>query len=613
MRAGGLTLQFHYRWIWQRKHQGRSTIEPFELGDEVQATQGELQIPFPSIPFAGRSQRVKEAIEHLATGGGVEARGAIFTKPEVVEFILDLSNCVATRDLTRLKFLEPSFGGGDFLLPLIKRMFVSWREEKGRNPTRKELETSITAFELHKPTFEHTRRVIISLLAQEGLTDTDAEMLASHWLHHDDFLLAPIEDSFDFVLGNPPYVRQELIPPTLLREYRLRFKTLYDRADIYIPFIERSLSLLGPSGTLGFICADRWMKNKYGGPLRKMISDSFHFKIYIDMVNTQAFQTEVVAYPAITIISNDPPSTTKIARNPTVSKEGFAKLLMQLDSDDCKSSDHVYTAQDVAISSQPWLLGGATQIGIIRKLEAEFPVLEDSGCKVGIGVATGADRAFIADFDKLDVEYDRKLRLVRTKDISGGEVNWLGKGVINPFSDSGGLVDLESHPKLKKYLEDRKDIISSRHCAQKNPRSWYRTIDRITPSLLATPKLLIPDIKGQSHIVYDSGLFYPHHNLYYIVSSHWDLRCLQAILMSSLSRAFISIYSTKMRGGFMRFQAQYLRRIRVPAWDQVSGVMRAELCEAAANRDIDACNEAVCKLYDLDIDELISLHESTII
>jgi hypothetical protein len=83
--------------------------------------------------------------------------------------------------------------------------------------------------------------------------------------------------------------------------------------------------------------------------------------------------------------------------------------------------------------------------------------------------------------------------------------------------------------------------------------------------------------------------------------------------MSSLSRAFISIYSTKMRGGFMRFQAQYLRRIRVPAWDQVSGVMRAELCEAAANRDIDACNEAVCKLYDLDIDELISLHESTII
>jgi hypothetical protein len=145
-----------------------------------------------------------------------------------------------------------------------------------------------------------------------------------------------------------------------------------------------------------------------------------------------------------------------------------------------------------------------------------------------------------------------------------------------------------------------------------NPKNWYKTIDRINPSLLTKPKLLIPDIKGESHIVYESGLYYPHHNLYYVTSAQWDLRCLQAILMSSLTRAFISIYSTKMRGGFMRFQAQYLRRIRVPAWSDISEAMKSELSEAAVNRDVDACNEAVCKLYELNIDELIALHESTI-
>ena len=62
----------------------------------------------------------------------------------------------------------------------------------------------------------------------------------------------------------------------------------------------------------------------------------------------------------------------------------------------------------------------------------------------------------------------------------------------------------------------------------------------------------------------------------------------------------------------MRFQAQYLRRIRIPIWDEIPETTRAELCEAAATRDIDACNEAVCKVYDLDIDDLIALHESTI-
>ena len=64
------------------------------------------------------------------------------------------------------------------------------------------------------------------------------------------------------------------------------------------------------------------------------------------------------------------------------------------------------------------------------------------GCKVGIGVATGADKAFIGDFDTLDVEPDRKLPLVTTKDIMSGEVQWRGQGVINPFAEGGGLVDL---------------------------------------------------------------------------------------------------------------------------------------------------------------------------
>jgi hypothetical protein len=65
----------------------------------MQARQGELKLSFPSMPPASRSSKVREAINHLASGGGIEARGAIFTKPEVVNFILDLSGYKATSDL----------------------------------------------------------------------------------------------------------------------------------------------------------------------------------------------------------------------------------------------------------------------------------------------------------------------------------------------------------------------------------------------------------------------------------------------------------------------------------------------------------------------------------
>ena len=53
------------------------------------------------------------------------------------------------------------------------------------------------------------------------------------------------------------------------------------------------------------------------------------------------------------------------------------------------------------------------------------------GCRVGIGVATGADKHFIGPFESLAVEPDRKLPLVTTKDIRSGEVKWGGLAVIN--------------------------------------------------------------------------------------------------------------------------------------------------------------------------------------
>jgi hypothetical protein len=236
-----------------------------------------------------------------------------------------------------------------------------------------------------------------------------------------------------------------------------------------------------------------------------------------------------------------------------------------------------------------------------------FPLLEAVGCRVGIGVATGADKAFIGNFDSLDVEPDRKLPLVTTKDILSGAVKWRGQGVINPFAESDGLVDLEAYPRLRRYLEARREVIAQRHCARKTPANWYRTIDRITPALAAKPKLLIPDIKGEAHIVFEDGELYPHHNLYYVTSDDWDLRALQAVLLSAVTRLFVATYSIKMRGGFLRFQAQYLRRIRIPRWADVPEILRRELAEAAIERNVQACNRAVFKLYCLSDEEQSAL------
>ena len=74
--------------------------------------------------------------------------------------------------------------------------------------------------------------------------------------------------------------------------------------------------------------------------------------------------------------------------------------------------------------------------------------------------------------------------------------------------------------------------------------------------------VLIPDIKANNRtIALKKGRFYPHHNLYFVTSDYWDLRMLQVILRSDIARFFVFMYGVKMRLGYYRFQAQYLKRI----------------------------------------------------
>ncbi|HEX9565832.1 MAG TPA: Eco57I restriction-modification methylase domain-containing protein [Gemmatimonadaceae bacterium] len=553
---------------------------------------------------AASSPRVTAALETLAVSGA-EDRGAVFTRREVVDFILDLVGYTDERPLHRCRLLEPSVGVGDFLLPAIERLLGEFASSEA--PDFESLLASVRAVEIHRESLDGMRVQLDRILTTAGFSDTQRHLLIDSWLLEGDYLLATLPTSFDFVVGNPPYVRQEMIPEALLAEYRRLYTTLYDRADLYIPFLERSLRALAPEGVLGVICSDRWMKNRYGGPLRSLVADGFHLRAYVDMVDTPAFHTDVIAYPAIAVIARARGDVTRIARRPELNRARLTALARNLLASDATPLPEVSTLAGVASGASPWVLDSSDSVSLLRRLEGAFPTLLEAGCKVGIGVATGADHVYIAPFDQLDVEVDRKVPLVMTRDIADGVVKWRGLGVLNPFLDDGSLAPFSEYPRFAAYLEKHGADIRARYVSKSNPAAWYRTIDRITPSLTTKAKLLIPDIKGEPHVVFEGGKLYPHHNLYYVVSEDWDLLALRAVLCSRIARLFITSYSTRMRGGYLRFQAQYLRRIRLPLWSRVTDIQRDTLIAAGTSGDERACDEAAYSLYDLTSAERLAI------
>lgn len=525
--------------------------------------------------------------------------GQVFTRRWVVETLLDLVGYQTDLDLGGKVLVEPSVGSGAFLVPAVERLAVSALKH-GR--ALDSLGKAIRGFDLLPESVKHCQVRIVEVLKSHGMESESARTLAEGWVTTADFLLTDEVPSADFVVGNPPYIRLEDIPEEVAATYRSRWRTMRGRADIYVGFYERGLGMLALGGKLGYICADRWMRNQYGTALREFVAENFSVENVWVMHDVDAFEVQVSAYPAITILGRAPQRNVVAADTTVGFNEVSAGHLTRwaLSGSGIEKSGDGFAAYRMASwfeGGDMWPAGSPALIALMEHLNENFAPLSDT-VKVGIGVATGADKTYIVR--TAPVELDRLLPLSMVGDLRpSGEFTWGGYHLVNPWTEDGNLVDLSAYPQLKQYLESDKKLLE-RHTAKKNPRQWYRTIDKVSATLTPKPKLLIQDMRSSINPVLEPGGFYPHHNLYYMTSDVWDLEVLGAILLSRIGQAFIEAYGVRMRGGTLRFQAQYLKKIRLPRPEDITEDSAESLRIAFRRRDVAAATLASSNAYGID-------------
>lgn len=518
-----------------------------------------------------------------------EPVGAVFTRPEIVDLILDLAGYTPGGGrLAQRRVLEPSCGDGAFTSAIVARLLASERhhapEIEWGDPT---LDDALRAAEISASSLQAARALVVERLTAAGCPDGRAEQLASRWLVHTDFLLADWPERFHLVVGNPPYVRIEDLPRPVLQRYRSLYETTTDRADIYVAFFEKGLKLLAEDGSLAFICANRWTKNTYGKALRRLVARHGRVRHYLNLEHTQPFVSDVSAYPAIFVIDRAIGGVTRAATLADLTPETLSAVRREaLRTGPARAP--VSEFESWYADGGPWTTTCQVERGALARLD-RLPTLEESapGTRVGIGVATGADRVFVLKDQNPGIEESRQIPLLMASDIGVRELDWSGRYLVNPFSDAndGGLVELGAHPGLRAYLEEHAERLRGRHVARARPQSWFRTIDRVWPDLQHRPKLVIPDIQAGGVVGYDEGRFYPHHNVYWIISDAWDLQALKTLLRSSLVLQQVRAYSVQMRGGSLRYQAQTLRRVRVPALSSLSADLLVRLAAMGASED----------------------------
>lgn len=531
-----------------------------------------------------------------------EYHGEVLTRRWVVDFILDQAGYTPDCDLGALHFVEPAAGTGAFVLPALERLSASLREcEK----SLKDAYEAFRAFEIQARNVETLQPLMVKVLVDDGWAKKEATAFVKESLINADYLLTPhFPNTVDVIVGNPPYIRLEAIGERA-DAYRRVSPAMGGRADIYIAFYDLGLDTLTDDGRLVFICADRWMRNDYGRKLRRKVIDGFSMDLVLTMHDADAFEEEVSAYPAITVMTRGRQGRAILATaDEHFNADGAMKLSKWAQRPSKPLVGNGVKADTVPAwfpTDQSWPEGLPARLAWLEHLNETLPLAEETGIRFGIGVATGNDKAYVVKGDLVpDIEPERLLPLLVADDIRTGELLPTHSFLVNPW-DPNGLVNLKDWPRFAAYLEGFPEL-KDRHTAKASPTKWHKTIDRVNFDLLYRPKLVFQDMKGKATPVFHEGGLYPHHNLYWAVAEDdsWDIQVFGGLMLSEVVEAQVAAYCVKMRGGTLRFQTQYLRRVRVPHPKDIHPETAEALKKAFQERDREAATRAALDAYGMD-------------
>ena len=187
---------------------------------------------------------------------------------------------------------------------------------------------------------------------------------------------------FDVVIGNPPYIRVQNLEYTEIDYYKTKYDSFYQKADIYLLFIEKAIQLLSENNELSFINPTLFMSSAYGKGLRKYLVN-YKIRKIIDFGPLPIF-AEAITYTGLFFIENSKPNKIeykKLANLDNISRELEQESYLPVKQENLKAGN--------------WVLKSDSYNMLIKKL-GEYPKL-GSMATINSGCFTGYDDAFFVD------------------------------------------------------------------------------------------------------------------------------------------------------------------------------------------------------------------------
>jgi hypothetical protein len=437
-------------------------------------------------------------------------RCGVYTRPEVVRRILDGVGWREDVYLARSTLLEPAAGDGAFVVEAARRLVISSLRH-GIPLTAQALVNRIRAFELHRPEALRARSRIVDTLRELGVHHLTANACAESWLTNTDFLLADLAPGFfTHAVGNPPYVRWSKIPTKLKAVYTSTLPREMIRGDLFLPFLNRALDLLGTNGRCGFVCSDRWRFMAFAESFRSKWLPRLKIASEHALPAAEAFVKNVDSYPTILIASKRRAKT----RDAEMDRIKTGKTLIEL------------------------------------------------GYVVKVGPALGHTPAFVLGCDEHDVEPKLLRPWIDGAEITEGGIDWRRRRIILMYGEDGKLIELQRFPLLEARLRRFRSQLKKRSIVLRGA-PWFRPIDRIHAPDWMRPKLLVPELAKVPRVAIDRTGAIPSHGVYAIFAPDDDVETLYEKLRDGKLAKALDGIAPKVKGGYTRCYRRFLSMITV--------------------------------------------------
>lgn len=204
-------------------------------------------------------------------------------------------------------------------------------------------------------------------------------------LFFDSRVMFGMVDGFNIVIGNPPYISHDKfqLPEEVLNGYR----SYQPFADLYCYFFELAILLTQKKhGVVSFITSNSYIKAEYGKGLRKLLSETSTLINLINIDQSQVFESATVNTAILISKSQLTDADVTIFNAPYDNKDTDFRKYIQVNSFSKKSS---------YFTESPWLLIGGKTADLIDKIRMSGKTLEKLKTKIRLGLATGANEAFV--------------------------------------------------------------------------------------------------------------------------------------------------------------------------------------------------------------------------